>query len=232
MKRVYKQVAVAEVEGGWGVTLDGRPLPTPAKLPLVLPSRALAGAIAAEWDAQADEVKPQDMPMMQLASTALDRVGPQRQAILEGVAAYGASDLLCYRADHPRELHERQAREWQPLLDWAALRYDALLHATSGIVHKAQPEDSLKALRGALDDLDTWQLTGVQNATALCGSIVLALALFEDRIDAGTAFDLAELDASFQIERWGEDAEATARRASLRADLEATGRFLALLKAA
>jgi len=229
MKRVYKAVGVAEAGDGWEVRLDGRALRSPAKAPLVLPTRAMAEAVAAEWDAQADEVKPDTMPVMQLASTAVDRVGPQRAAIVDGVAAYAGSDLLCYRADHPRELAERQAREWQPLLDWAAHRYDALLQATSGIVHRAQPEDALKALRNAVDALDDWQLTGVQNATALAGSIIIALALYERRIDAGTAFELSQLDETFQIEKWGEDAEAAKRRASLRADLEATERFLSLL---
>ncbi|MDZ5647642.1 ATP12 family chaperone protein [Nitrospirillum sp. BR 11828] len=234
MKRIYKTVAVvpaaAEGKTGWQVRLDAHLLKSPAKADLVLPTQALAQAVAAEWDAQGETVVPAGMPMMQLASTCVDRVGPQRATILDGAADYGGTDLLCYRAAEPAKLAERQAKAWQPLLDWAALRYDALLQVTTGIMHRAQDPAALNALKRALEDLDDWQLTGVQNAVALTGSLVLGLALFEGRIDADQAFDLAELDESFQIELWGEDDEAKDRRQSLKADLVASLRYLDLLK--
>ncbi|MBB6250037.1 ATP12 family chaperone protein [Nitrospirillum iridis] len=232
MKRIYKTVAVVPgAAGGWQVLLDARVLKSPAKADLVLPTEALAQAVAAEWEAQGDTVVPDSMPMMQLASTCVDRVGPQRAVILDSAAAYGGTDLLCYRAAEPAKLVERQARAWQPLLDWAVLRYDALLHTTTGIIHRAQDPSALNALKRALEELDDWQLTGVQNVVALTGSLILGLALFEGRIDGHQAFELAELDESFQIERWGEDDEAKDRRQSLRADLLASLRYLDLLRA-
>ncbi|MDE1147566.1 MAG: ATPase [Azospirillaceae bacterium] len=232
MKRIYKTVAVVPAEnGGWQVQLDARILRSPAKADLVLPTEGLAQAIAAEWDAQGETVKPDTMPMMQLASTCVDRVGPQRATILDGTAAYGGTDLLCYRADQPAALVERQAKGWQPLLDWAALRYDALLQVTAGIMHRAQDPAALNALKRALEELDAWQLTGVQNLVSLTGSLVLGLAAFEGRIDATQIFDLAELDESFQIEQWGEDDEARERRDGLKADLVASLRYLDLIKA-
>lgn len=231
MKRVYEQVSVAEVPGGYEVRLDGRPLRTPARAPLVLPRAALAQAIAEEWDAQTEEVRPHTMPIMQLASTAVDRIGPQRTGVIDAVAAYAETDLLCYRAEHPVELARRQAARWQPLLDWAALRYDAALTVYAGIMPRPQPRGACQALRAAVEALDDLMLAGLQNATACCGSLVVALALMEGRISADEAFEISQLDETYQIEQWGEDAEAARRRASLRADIAATERFFALLRA-
>jgi chaperone required for assembly of F1-ATPase len=230
MKRFYKEVTVAEVASGYEVRLDGKSLRTPAKAPLLLPGRALADAIAAEWAAQGDRVAPNSMPLMQFASTAIDRVGPQRDSIVEAVARYAETDLLCYRADFPTELADRQAQVWQPILDWAALRYDAPLLVNVGIMPKPQPADACRALRRAVEKLDDMVLSGVQNATSCCGSLILALALLEGRIDAEEAFAAAELDETFQIEQWGEDAEAAQRRTNLRADIMATQRFLELVQ--
>jgi len=228
MKRFYKVVGVVPAGGGFGVVLDGKPIKSPAKADLVLPSRALAEAVAAEWEAQVGEVVPSAMPLMQLAATAIDKVAPNRALIIDTIAPYGGTDLLCYRAEAPAELAGRQATAWQPLLDWAMTAHDAPLTATSGIVHQAQPEASLAALRAAVAVQDDWRLTALHQATALTGSLVLGLALLAGRIDADEAFELAELDASFQIERWGEDAEATARRAALRAELKAAQRLVEL----
>lgn len=228
MKRFYKIVSVVPAGGGFGVALDGKPIKSPAKADFALPSRALAEAVAAEWEAQVDEVVPSSMPLMQLSATAIDKVAPNRELIVDTIAPYGGTDLLCYRAEAPAALAARQAADWQPLLDWAMTAHDAPLTATSGIVHQAQPEASLAALRAAVAAQDHWRLTALHQATALTGSLVLGLALLAGRIDADEAFELAELDASFQIERWGEDAEATARRAALRAELQAAQRLVAL----
>lgn len=229
MKRVYKQVTVAEIDGAWEVRLDGRPLRTPARQPLHLPTRALAEAVAAEWDAQADEIRPNDMPLTQLSNVAVDRTRDQRAEMMAAVAAYAGTDLLCYRADHPPALAERQKRDWQPLLDWCALRHDAALLPTVGIVHKPQSPQALAALRGAVEALDPWRLAALQNAVGAAGSLVIGLALLDGRLTPDEAFALAHLDELFQAEQWGEDAEAVRRRAAIKADFAATGRFIAAL---
>ncbi len=229
MKRVYKTAATRAVEGSWGVTLDGRPLRTPAKRDLCVPSAALAAAIAAEWGAQQPDIRPETMPLTRLAATAIDRTGGERDKIVAEVANYAGTDLLCYRAEHPPALAARQEAVWQPLLDWAAGRYDAGLMVTAGIVPKAQSPASLKAYASVVASLDDFRLTALHAATTACGSLVIALALYEGRLDALAAFAASQLDETFQIEGWGEDAEAAKRRAVLAADIDAAARFLALL---
>jgi chaperone required for assembly of F1-ATPase len=231
MKRFYKTVATVPVEGGFGVTLDGKALKTPAKGALVLPTEALAEAIAEEWDAQATEIRPDSMRLMQLASTALDRVAHHRLAVVDEAAGYAGTDLLCYRAEAPDTLVAREVQLWQPLLDWAMVRFDAPLAVTSGIVHVDQPAASLKALKAVLLDMDALTLTAVADLTAACGSLVLALALWDGRIDAAAASAATLIDETVQNERWGEDAEAKIRRERLVADIHAGARFLTLLKA-
>lgn len=230
MKRFYTNVAAVPVEGGFGIALDGKPLKTPAKSPLVLPTAALAEAIAGEWDAQVEVIKPHTMRLMQLASTALDRVALHHAAVVEEAAGYAASDLLCYRAEAPDSLVAREAALWQPLLDWAMIRFDAPLAVTSGIVHVAQPPASLKALRAVLLDLDALTLTAVADLTAACGSLVVALAVWDGRLDGAGAAEATLIDETVQNERWGEDYEAKARRERLVADIHAAARFLTLLK--
>ena len=225
MKRVYQDVAVVAGEGGFGVTLDGRPVRTPGRKPLGVASRALAEAIAAEWRAQGDKVEPATMPLTRLASTALDLVPERRPAIVGEVAGYAATDLVCYRAEAPAALVARQHAAWQPLLDWAAERFGAALAVTAGVLPQAQPGAALDALRRAVEAQDDLSLVALRAATAAAGSLVIALALLEGRIDAAEAFDISQLDETFQIERWGEDAEATRRRAALRDDLAQAAAF-------
>jgi chaperone required for assembly of F1-ATPase len=166
MKRFYKSVGVMPAGDGFGITLDGKRIKSPAKADFVVPSRALAEAVAAEWDAQAGKVVPSAMPLMQLAATAIDKTAPNRQVVIDTIAPYGGSDLLCYRAEAPAALVERQAVAWQPLLDWAMTAHDAPLAVTSGIVHQAQPDASLAALRAAVAAQDDWRLTALHQATA------------------------------------------------------------------
>jgi chaperone required for assembly of F1-ATPase len=230
MKRVYREVRVAPAGGGWSILLDARTLQTPARAPLLLPRRRLTEAVAAEWDAQAEKIVPASMPLMQLAATAIDRTGPQRGQVLRDIVGYAETDLVCYRADRPPELVARQSAAWQPLVDWLTLRFDAPLLVTTGIVPKAQPAGALAALRAAVEPLDAFWLTALHSATTACGSVAIALALAERRLDAEGAWQASQLDETFQIEQWGEDAEAAARRAALRRDLEATSRFMALLR--
>lgn len=229
-RRFYKRAEAGEGEGGYAVLLDGRPLRTPLKQPLLLPSRSLAEGIASEWEAQGEDILPESMPLTALACTALDRAGPQRAELEAQLLAYGGNDLVCYWAEHPEALVRRQRALWQPLIEWCRERYGARLEARQGILHSAQPEGSLKSLELALSELDLFQLAALSSACGASGSLVIGLALLEGRLEAESAFDAAELDASFQIERWGEDAEAAERRAGVRRDLAAVQEFLALLK--
>jgi len=229
MKRVYKTVATRPAAGGWGVSLDGRTLRTPAKNELILPTEALATAIAAEWDGQQDEIRPATMPLMRLAATAIDRTAPQRSRVVDEVAAYAGSDLVCYRADQPPALAARQHAVWQKLIDWATVRYDAALAVTAGIVPVRQSAGALAAFAAAVAAQDDFRLTALHSLTASCGSLVIALALLEGRLDAAAAFAASQLDETFQIEAWGEDSEAALRRRTLAADIDAAARFLALL---
>ncbi|MDR3517326.1 MAG: ATP12 family protein [Azospirillaceae bacterium] len=229
MKRVYSRVSVAAVAGGWQVHLDAKPLRTPVRLPLIVP-RALAEGIAAEWSAQGVDIKPASMPLTQLASTAIDRVGPLRSAMVAAVAGYAETDLVCYRADRPPALVERQAATWQPLLDWLAARYDVVLSVHVGLMPRPQPPSALATLQRCVAGLDDLTLSGLQNATASCGSLVVALALLERRLDAEQAYHAAHVDELYQVEQWGEDAEAAARRAAVRADIIATRHYLDLLE--
>lgn len=229
MKRFYQTAAVVEAEGGFSVSLDGKPVRTPAKQPLLVPTRALANAIAEEWQAQGDTVNPRSLPLTRLVSIALDLVAPRRDEVVAELTKYAGTDLVCYRAETPPELAARQHATWQPLIDWAALRFDAPLAVTAGVLPVTQPADTLEAFERAVAACDTPRLAALHLATAACGSLVVALALVEGRIDAEAAFDAAELDASFEIERWGEDTEQTHRRIALKADIALARRFVDLL---
>jgi chaperone required for assembly of F1-ATPase len=227
MKRVWNKVAIT----GAGVTLDGRPVRTPGRRALELPTPSLTDAVAREWDAMAkgEDVDPNAMPMTQLASTALDRVTPQREDIIASLLRYAETDLVCYRADDPPELAQRQRASWQPLLDWLDRRYGVRLRVAEGVIPAPQDPAMLERLTDIVRGFDDWRLTALQAATAATGSIVVALALVAGRIGAAQAFAVAELDESFQIERWGEDPIARARREGVAADLDAARRFLDLL---
>jgi len=228
-RRFYRSASAGITPEGFAVLLDGRPVRTPAGQPLRVPGRALADAIAAEWEAQGETIRPATMPLTQLASTALDRIGPERTAIHQQLMAYAGTDLLCYRSDHPADLRTRQERDWQPLLDWAAEALGAPLQVTEGLLALAQPPEALAALSAYLERQELWRLTAIQAVTAATGSLLLAIALAEGRIDAAAAWSLSQLDETYQIEHWGEDAEAAARRAALEAEIAATARLLALV---
>jgi chaperone required for assembly of F1-ATPase len=224
-RRFYKTAASASVAGGWGVLLDGKSLRSPAKRPFVLPTEPLAAAIAAEWQAQGEKVDPRSMPLMQFAATAIDRLSDDRAALIDEIAGYGRSDLVCYRAQEPPSLVRRQDAVWQPLVAWAAGRYDIALNVTTGIVAVEQPAHTLATFRRVLEACDLFALTALAGATASAGSLVIALALVEGRLSAEAAADAALLDELFQAEKWGSDPEAERRRASIRADLAAAQRF-------
>jgi chaperone required for assembly of F1-ATPase len=230
IKRFYKEAAVTADGGVYRVALDGRAIRTPARLDFELPTQSLAYAVAEEWAAQAEKVEPESMPMMRLASTAIDRIAPQRDAVVDEIAGFARSDLLCYRADSPEGLVARQAAIWQPLLDWAALELDAALVVTSGIMPIDQPSDAVAALRRVVAAHDDFALAGLHGLTSSTGSLVVALAVRNCRIAADEACAASFLDEEWQAEIWGRDPEAEARRARQRDDIHDIGRFLALLK--
>lgn len=231
MKRFYKKVEIVEMTGSHQVVLDGKPIRTPGKQPLAVPNPALAAALAAEWEAQETEIRPVEMPLTRLVSTAIDRVTPQRAAIVKQIADYAGTDLVCYRAAHPPELAARQHAMWQPLLDWAAQRYDAPLEVTAGVIPIGQPPQSLRAFAAAVGERDDLTLAALHLVTGACGSLLIALALIEGRLDAAEAYAVSQLDESFQIEAWGEDEEQGKRRRALAEDIAAADRFLSLLRA-
>lgn len=224
-RRFYKTATSTPVDGGWGIQLDGKPLRSPAKRPFVLPTDVLAQAIAGEWQAQGEKIEPSSMPLMQFAATAIDRLADDPKALIEEVAGYGHSDLICYRAEEPPELVRRQEETWQPLVAWAAERYDVALNVTRGIMAVEQPAHARATFRRVLEACDLFALTALAGATGSAGSLVIALALVEGHLEPDAAADAALLDELFQAEKWGSDPEAERRRAAIRADLHAAKRF-------
>lgn len=227
MKRFYKDVSVVADDESFSIALDGRPVRTPGRALLQVPTPALADCIAAEWRAQEEEVRPAAMPMTRFANSAIDRIRPRRPEVVSEIAAYAETDLLCYRADTPEELIERQAFTWQPLLDWTAERYNAPLRVTQSVTPVAQDDTAVAALREEIAALDEFALSGVHSLTAVSGSIVLALAVVECRISAAEAAAASLLDETFQAERWGEDPEAVVRWESIGVEMASAARFLA-----
>jgi chaperone required for assembly of F1-ATPase len=222
-RRFWTEAKVVPGADGFAVHLDDRPVRTPRKAALVLPTAGLAAAIAAEWQAQGERVEPGSMPFTRTANSAIDTVAPQIGAVADMLAGYGGSDLLCYRAEGPTELVARQADGWDPLLAWVADRLGAPLRTTFGIVHVAQDPASLAVLRTLVREQTAFQLAACHDLVSISGSLVLALAVQRGRITADAAWRLSRIDEDWQISRWGEDEEAAEvaglrREAFLRAD--------------
>jgi chaperone required for assembly of F1-ATPase len=230
-KRFYKAAAAAPADGGFAVQLDGRTPKSPAKRPLVLPTRALADAVAAEWAAQVEVIDNSLMPATRLAFTAIDRIAETRAEVAREITAYAASDHLCYRADSPKALVERQAREWGAMLDWAKAEYGLVFTPVAGIIHTPQPPATLAGVEALALTLDDFSLAGVAFAAGLFGSAVLALAVRAGRLTGQRALDLSRLDEIWQAEQWGEDAEAQARAEALGAEAAMIDRWFAALRA-
>ncbi|WP_374299967.1 ATP12 family chaperone protein [Paracoccus sp. (in: a-proteobacteria)] len=207
-RRFWKASAVRPSSDGFEVLLDDRPLRTPGKLPLLLPTQALADAVAGEWDSQADVIEPHTMPLTRAANSAVEKVAPQFAAVTAMLAEYGGTDLLSYRADQPAELARRQAESWDPLIDWAATDLRAPLRITHGVIPVEQDALSLSRLHRHLAALDVFGVTALHDLVTLPGSLILGLAVIRGRIDAETAFRLSRVDEDFQAERWGQDDEA------------------------
>ena len=228
MKRFWTDVGVVE-DGGFAVALDGRRLMTPARAALVLPTRELADAVAAEWRECGETVDPRAMPLTGLANAAIDRVAPQPDKFAAGLAQYGESDLLCYRADSSSALAERQAESWDPLLAWARRRYDVDFSITASIIHAAQPRATIERLAHAVAALDPFRLAGLAPVVEIGGSLVAALALLEGAASAEQAWQAVSLDERWQLQKWGSDAEAEAVLERRRHDFLAAAKFLKLL---
>jgi chaperone required for assembly of F1-ATPase len=230
IRRVYKSVGVEENDGLFRVLLDGKPVMTPQRKALSTKRRALAEAVAAEWEAQTVTIDPEAMPLTRLVSTSLDRVTPQRDAIIDGLIDYAHGDLLCYRAGFPADLKARQEKVWQPVLDWLAATHGVAMTTVAGIMPHSQAEATAEGLRRAIAALDDEHLTAMQAAAAITNSLALSLAMVHRRITAAETFAAANLDESYQIERWGADELAQRRRWHIEADLLAIGEYLRLLK--
>ncbi len=207
-KRFWKAAKAVETEGGFTVTLDDRPVKTPAKRALVMPSHAMADAIAAEWDAQEEEVNPHTMPVTRAANAAIDKVAQQHEEVANLIAAYGDSDLLCYRADSPAGLVTRQAQAWDPLLDWAHATFGARLTPTTGLMPKPQKADDLAKLSREVHAMDAFTLTAFHDLVGLSGSLIIGFAALRDHGDIETLWQTSRIDEAWQEEQWGEDEEA------------------------
>jgi chaperone required for assembly of F1-ATPase len=232
VKRFWKSATATAEDGQWTVRLDGKPIQTPAREPVLLPTELLAQAIADEWNAASETVNPREMPLTGLANAAIDRVSPDPRTFAEGLARYAEGDLLCYRAEGPKELVVRQESAWDELLAWARRRFDVDFSTTSGIVHVAQPQATVQRLGHAAISLDPFRLAALSPLVTISGSLVTALAVAESAITTEAAWNAVTIDDQWQREQWGEDAEAEAALEGRHRDFLAAARFLELLDAA
>ena len=228
MKRFWKEVVAKDGE----ILLDGRAVRTPARALLILPTSTLAEAVANEWRTVGEKIDLRAMPLTGFANAAIDKIAPDPTSFAAGLATYGETDLLCYRAENPPELVARQAVIWDPLLDWARARYDIAFAVTAGIVHRAQPPETLARLSTAIAARTPLELAALSPVVSIGGALIVALMLAEDAITPDAAFDATHLDELWQAELWGEEWMAADTRARRRADFVSSGRMLALLRAA
>ena len=227
-KRFWKQAEVVAVETGFTVSLDGRSLKTPAKGAFWVPSLALAQEVAREWQAQVEKIRPETMPFTRTANSALDKVTPQFAGVADMLAAYGGTDLLCYRATAPQELVARQAAVWDPILAWTEAHIGARLMSTSGVMPVEQAPESLTRLAKAVHAMTPFQLAAFHDLVAISGSLVVALAVINGHLTAEAAFDASRIDEQWQIDLWGVDEDAAESEALKRENLLHAARFFAL----
>lgn len=226
MKRFWKDVTI---DAALGVRLDDRPVRTPGRALLLLPNMALAGAVAEEWRQVTEDIDPRAMPLTGLTNAAIDRIAPDTAGFAAGLAAYGESDLLCYRADGPPDLVARQAALWDPPLDWARERYDVHFEIVTGVIHRPQPYATIERLGAAIAARPAFELAPLSPIVTITGSLVLALALAERAMEAAAVWAAANLDEDWQAEQWGEDDLAVKARETRRRDFDAAARFLSLV---
>ena len=228
-KRFYTDVSVGEAEGGFTVLLDGRPIRTPARGLLLAPTRALAEAMVKEWAAQGAEIDPFSMPLTRLVNVALDRVAREAEAVRADVVNYAGTDMLLYRAEGPKGLTDRQQQHWDGVLRWLDEAHGARFYLAEGVLHVAQPEEALAAVRALVPEAPL-ELAAVHSMTTLTGSALLALAVHAGQLDAEAAWAAAHVDEDWNISQWGEDEMAMARRAARRIEMDAAVGLLALLR--
>ena len=231
-KRYWTDVTVHETRDGFEIWLDARPVRTPGKSPLILPTRALGEALAAEWHAQEEEIDPETMPATRIANSAIEKVAPQIDAVAEHLLSYGGTDLLCYRAEGPDGLVARQARQWDPWLDWAEATLGARLHVTSGVIPVEQPAAAIRALAHELRRFTAFELAAVHDLVSLPGSLVLGLAAARGAAEPALLWETGRLDEIWQIEQWGEDDLAESANARKRQAFEDAAQFLHLSRSA
>lgn len=227
-RRFWTTANAVPVDGGFTVHLDARPVRTPLRAPLIVPTQALAEAIAAEWQAQDGKVDPATMPFTRTANSAVDKVAPQHAGVAEMLAAYGETDLVCYRAHGPEELIARQAAAWDPILDWSANALGARLEKTTGVMHVAQPEASLQALRQRVDAFGPFHLAAFHDLVAISGSLLIGFAVTSGRLSAEAAWTVSRIDEDWQTSLWGEDEEAAEVTSLKRAAFLQADRFFGL----
>ena len=230
MKRFYECAEARAAADGHEILLDGKPVRTPGRAPLIVPTPALAEAIAGEWNVQGETIDARAMVCTGLANAAIDRVAPDPPAFAARLASYGESDLLCYRAGAPAALAARQEAEWSPLLDWARHRFDVDFEVTAGIIHRCQPANTVVRLRRAVEVRGAFELAALSPLVTISGSLVVALALAERAIDLEAAWRAASVDDAWQAEKWGEDPEAARALEARQREFGAAHRFLDLLR--
>lgn len=226
-RRFWSEVAIEAVDGGFAIRLDGREVRTPARAPLVLPTRALAGLVAGEWAAQEGTIRPETMPATRAANAAIDKVRGQAGEVAELIAAFGATDLLCYRAEAPEALVARQAEAWDPLLAWSARRFGVTWRVTSGVMPCAQPQATLDRLSAHVAGFSAFELTALHDLVTLTGSLVIGLAATERQAPPEVLWRISRIDEDWQIAQWGEDAEAAALAEARRQGFLEAERFFA-----
>lgn len=226
-KRFWSAASVTPADGGYTVALDGRVLKTPAKAALVVPTQALADLIAAEWQAQSEVIDPNTMPATRAANAAIDNVRGQKAEVTEIIAAYGDSDLVCYRAATPEALVELEARAWDPLVDWAAHRYGLRPVVRTGVMHGPQPAPLLASFQADVERMDAFELTAFHDLVSMSGSLIIALALLDGYASADDLWQASRIDEDWQITQWGADAEAEALATLRRASFMNAARFYA-----
>ena len=230
MKRFYKTVSIAPTDGGFAVLLDGKPVKTPARNALLLPTERLAAAIAEEWQMQGEDIIAISMPLLRLSNTVIDGVAVNREDVITAILRFGDNDLLCYRAHHPPALAQRQRDGWDPLLEWARMRLSARMTVAEGMGHVDQSPETLAALREALGSYDAFSLAGLHVIASITGSLVLALAVVEGYIPGAYAFELSRIDETYQAEKWGADAEAVKRATALAHELDKAVEMIAAVR--
>lgn len=229
-KRFWSEVSVISEGEGYAIRLDSREAKTPAKAPLVVPTGALAEAICAEWSSVESVINPRLMPFTSSANAAIDKVAPQFVEVADMIAAYGASDLLCYRAEGPDALVARQAEQWDPLLDWAAAEFGAVLHSTVGIMPVEQPEQSVASLRAQVHGFTSFELTAFHDLVAMSGSLIIGLAVTRGHLQPQEAWAASRIDEIWQAEQWGQDDDAMATAEIKRTAFSHAARFFRLSK--